>query len=195
MTTRTTVALLASMLLLSPRPALAGTAENGTDDVDDDGDGSVLVHRYFISSMNSQVWTDFTRDAAYVTNYTTPDDYVHFAGSSANSAIQLSGTLDFGTGQFTVVLRVLGGTGAPACSVGLDAYDGSATTHHFQTFSASAGTKVLDFAAHPVPESSVISNLTVACPGVGTLDLDWLTIQNGPYAWEIGRASCRERVS
>ena len=154
-------------------------AEDGIDNVDDNCDDSVLVHRIFVSEMSSLISAPFQYTGNVSQVSAGGEDSLHFTVDGSNPRISLrSGhELDFGTGEFTVLLRVLAQTGGPTCGVEVTSTSMAAQT---QTFTPTAGTHVFSFP--DVQPGDEITALIVRCPsGAGTMDLDWMTLQNGDY--------------
>lgn len=162
-------------------------SEDGLDEVDDDCDGSVLIHRVYGSSMNSLVTNDFTLGSGATQITTGPEGVVRFIpGATAT----MTGTygLPFPTGRFTVVLRVAAKTGSPSCSLTVASTSMAASTRTFNT----VGTHSFSFPG--VLPGDTVGTYTIACTsGFGALTIDWLTVQNGPYVWaplnDIGSAA------
>ena len=154
-------------------------AEDGIDNVDDDCDGSVLTHRIFVSEMSSLISVPFTLGAAAVQTSGGGEDVVRFTVHATDATMVLTGghSFDFGSGELNILLRVVAKTGSPSCAIEVVSTSMSTQT---QTFTGTVGTHV--FAFPDVEPGDAISTLTISCPaGSGTMDLDWLTVQNGPY--------------
>lgn len=146
------------------------------DDTDEDCDGSVLIRREYVSSMNNLVTVDFTLGvSAYPVN-TGSDDIVRFNAGGAAS-MSLKDDFAFETGTFTVTVRVADETAAPACAVQVVSSSMALTTIGF----SGVGTHAIPFPG--VVPGDDITTLVVRCPGIGGMDLDWLTVQNGTYTY------------
>lgn len=87
-------------------------AEDGTDDVDEDCDGSPLIHRIYTQGMTSLADSEFTYGSG-VSRISSPDNLLRFT-VGANGTITMVDDLPFDTGAFTVVLRVAAVSGGPS---------------------------------------------------------------------------------
>jgi hypothetical protein len=157
-------------------------SEDGIDDVDNDCDDSVLVHRQYVQSMESNVLSaghDFaTHGGGAATGSSSGVDYVRFSGGGT-AFMTLGNNLPWATGQFTLVLRVAAQTGTPNCLVRVRSSSMGADA---DVAYSGVGEHALVFSG--VEPGDTVTKLQVRCLGPGgTSDLSWLTVQNGPYVF------------
>ena len=149
--------------------------EDGRDDVDNDCDGSVLVHRTYTNAFTIGALADLVvgADVDWVDD---SDGLLHF-DAGANAIIELDGDLAFKYGLFMVVVKVSGSNGTPGCGVHVVSTSMGSTWRYF----SGVGVHAMDF-ANVMPEDD-ITTLEIACPGTGWANLDWMTVQNSPYGF------------
>lgn len=153
-----------------------GAAEDGIDGIDQDCDGSVRVHRIYTTALGASVRAELTLGAG-ARPRRGADAGVRIA-AGVTGTMTLSRPLPFPSGTLTVVVGVPSVAETPECGVTVASTHLAATRESF----AGAGVHTLTFPS--VRPGDTVTTLTVDCQGgSGRADIDWLTVQNGPYAW------------
>jgi hypothetical protein len=132
------------------------------------------VRREFVTAFSSPVVV--AADMTLVGAGADGSGYATLNPTSTGAAsIRLKGSPYFATGELTFAVDVASNTAT--CRVRADWSAGSATSSL-----PTSGVAVLPLAS--VPENTTLTWLGVEClAGAGSATLDWMTIQNGGYAW------------
>ncbi|MFZ5477297.1 MAG: putative metal-binding motif-containing protein [Myxococcota bacterium] len=148
-------------------------AEDGTDRVDEDCDGSPSVRRPYVVGFEG------------LNDWTTSGDVISGGGqvvlrptATTPAAISLRGDLAHDSGLFTVTVGVPFGGPYADCTVEVH-HSGGTAWGFFDT----PGEHALTFSG--VEPGSTITDLDVECDSLFayTMPIDWLTVQNGTYEW------------
>jgi hypothetical protein len=146
-------------------------AEDGVDNVDNDCDGSEMIHRLFVSGMD----LFFTNDWYTSGGVLGLGGSVRFTPAGVPARIWLKGALPFSKGKLTVTTRFTSITG-PACYVTVQS-----SSFPGASYPVGSGTTVTTISG--VLPGDSISQIEISCVGAGQAYLDWATVQNGPYTW------------
>lgn len=155
-------------------------AEDGLDAVDSDCDGNSLIHRSYVTAMNSTFGSEFTRGAGAALVSASGEDLLRLT-RGANAWATMDDDFTFEGGRFTIALNVKAFAG-PACVVTVTSSSMAAATRNF----AGTGVKVLEWAYDPATNTGLapgdtITALRLECTGgAGVVDVDWLSVANGP---------------
>lgn len=155
--------------------------EDPTNDDDEDCDDSVLAHRSYTSAMAGHFGTEFTLGTgAALTTAPNGDDILRFT-RGATASVTMDDDFTFNSGEFTLMLSVKTYAGPP-CDVTVTSSSMAASTKSF----VGTGIKVLSWpydiaVGTGLPPGDTVTDLSIGCTtGTGTVEVDWITIANGP---------------
>ncbi len=153
-----------------------GAAEDGTDPVDDDCDDSPLTRRAYVTGFELNYTNDWNVTGTVMT--VGPGMIRLWPTATTPASVALKRDFSWVKGLLTVNVRF---AEAPttACSVIVAGPTSSAS----QSLGAPTGAKTVSVTFPLILPDQTVTDVKLSCAGAGTALVDWLTVQNGPYAW------------
>lgn len=142
-----------------------GSSEDGVDRVDHDCDGSPSIRRDYVTGF------EFLNDFALTGSVTVLAGHARLVPGSSGASLTWKGPVPWESGHAWLTADTT--QVSAACTLTLSSSSASASA------SLGPGLTTVDLAVDPGDTVQAV----LACTGAGEARVDWLTLQNGDYAW------------